>query len=150
MDVSARGSASVSQPSTLRMDDLSGGEQRPEQHGRGLGLGQDGLGLDAAAELLMQPLDGVGRAGRFPLAGRQTREGEEPVAGFFEAVGDGAALQAPLPEERLAAGFHLGGGLGVDHVAVVVGQLVVEPLRRVREQVAMLVNRGAVEKEAGS
>ena len=32
----------------------------------------------------MQPLDRVGRPGRFPLAGRQSGEGEEPVAGFFE------------------------------------------------------------------
>src|SRR5215217_4861842 len=38
--------------------DLAGGEQGPEQHGRGLGRGQHGLRLDAPLELLVQPLDG--------------------------------------------------------------------------------------------
>ena len=37
--------------------DLAGGEQRPEQHRHGIGAGQHGLGLDAAAELLVQALN---------------------------------------------------------------------------------------------
>ena len=41
----------------LAHDDLSGGEQRPEQHGGGVGAGQDGLGLDPALELLMLIFD---------------------------------------------------------------------------------------------
>jgi hypothetical protein len=40
-------------------DDLAGGEQRPEQHGGGFGAGHDGLGLDAALEILVQAVDGV-------------------------------------------------------------------------------------------
>ena len=73
MGVAVRGSAS------LAHDDLTGGEQRPEQHGRGLGVGQDGLGLDAAPELLVQPLDGVGN--RYEMGGadvRPWRLGREP------------------------------------------------------------------------
>ena len=36
--------------------DLTAGQQSPEQHGCGLGRGQDCLGFDPALELLMQPL----------------------------------------------------------------------------------------------
>jgi hypothetical protein len=45
--------------------DLPRGPQRPEQHRHGLGAGQHGLRLDAAAKLLVQTFDGVGRARRF-------------------------------------------------------------------------------------
>ena len=38
--------------------DLTRCEQSLEQYGRGFGRGQHGLGLDAALELFMQPLDG--------------------------------------------------------------------------------------------
>ena len=47
----------------LSHGDLARGEQRPEQHGRGRRRGQDGLGLDPPLELLMQPLDRIGRPG---------------------------------------------------------------------------------------
>jgi hypothetical protein len=83
--------------------DLSGSEQRPEQHGRGVGRRQHGLGLDPPLELLVQPLDGVGRPRASPLARRQAGEGEQPVAGFLQAVGDGAVLEPPLADEGLAA-----------------------------------------------
>src|SRR6516225_5079611 len=65
---------------------LSRGEQRPEQHGGGFGAGQDGLGFDAALELLVQALDGVRGSDRLPLAGREAGEGEQPVAGLLQAV----------------------------------------------------------------
>jgi hypothetical protein len=52
------------------------------------------VGLDAAAELLVQALDGVGRPGRSPLRRIEARKGEEPFSGFFEAVGDSAALNS--------------------------------------------------------
>src|SRR5215470_8243935 len=67
--------------------DLTSREQRPEQHGCGLGRGQHCLGLEAAFELLVEPFDGVGCACTFPLAGGQPGEGEQPVTGLFEAVG---------------------------------------------------------------
>jgi hypothetical protein len=31
---------------------------------------------------------------------RQTREGEEPVAGFLQTTGDGAVLDPPFVDER--------------------------------------------------
>jgi hypothetical protein len=40
----------------------------------------------------MQSLDRIRRADRFPLAFREVREGEELVAGLFQAIGDGLAL----------------------------------------------------------
>jgi hypothetical protein len=46
----------------LAHGDLSGGGQRPEQHGGGLRRRQDGLGLDATLELFVQPFDGIGGA----------------------------------------------------------------------------------------
>ena len=76
--------------------DLAGGEQRPEQHGGSVGRWQDGLRLDPSLELLVQPLDGVGGANAAPLTWRQTGEGEEPVAGFVQAVGDGTVLEPPF------------------------------------------------------
>src|ERR1700760_1435094 len=68
-------------------DDLTGGEQGPEQHGSGLGGGQHGLGFDPPLKLLMEPFDRVGGPRAFPLAGRQSGKGEEPVPGLLEAVG---------------------------------------------------------------
>ena len=64
--------------------DLSRGEQRPEQHRRGLRRRQDGLRLDPSLELFVQALDRVRRANRLPLAFREAREGEELVAGFLQ------------------------------------------------------------------
>jgi hypothetical protein len=69
-------------------DDLTSGEQCPEQHGCGLGGGQHRLGLDAALEVLMEPFDRVGGARALPLAERQLGKGEEPLTGLLEAVGD--------------------------------------------------------------
>src|SRR3954467_11717685 len=83
--------------------DLTRCEQRPEQHRGGLGRGQHRLGLDPALEFLVKPLDGVGGSGRLPLAGRQSGEGEELLAGLLQAVGDGPALEPPLAQEGFAA-----------------------------------------------
>ena len=40
--------------------DLTSSEQRPKQHGCGLGRGQHCLGLDPTFELLVEPFDCVG------------------------------------------------------------------------------------------
>ena len=37
----------------------------------------------------------------------EPRECEQPVAGFLQAVGDGAAFEAPFADERLAPGLDL-------------------------------------------
>src|SRR5271168_156341 len=76
--------------------DLAGGEQRPEQHGGGVCRWQNGLCLDPSFELLVQPLDRIGRARAAPLVRRQAGEGEQTVAGFLHAVSDGAVLEPPL------------------------------------------------------
>jgi hypothetical protein len=55
-------------------------------------------------------------------------------------------LEPPLADEGLAAGFNLLARGGVDHVGVVGGDLLVQALGGVREEIAMLVNRGVVEK----
>src|SRR5512132_2888406 len=83
----------------LAHGDLSGREQRPTQHSCGLRRRQDGLALDAALELLVQPFDGIGGARRAPLAGWQAGEGEQPVARFLQTVGDRPALQPPLAQQ---------------------------------------------------
>src|SRR3954470_22809613 len=57
----------------LAQGDLAGGEQRPEQHRRGLGRGQHRLRLDPALELLVQPLDRVRGPGRLPVAVEKNR-----------------------------------------------------------------------------
>ena len=51
-----------------------------------------------------------------------------------------------LRRKALRRCFDLGPGLGVDHVAVVLGELVVQRLRRVGEQVAVLVDRAALDR----
>ena len=50
-------------------------------------------------ELLVQPLDRIGGAYAAPLARRQPGEGEQAVAGFLQAVGNGAVFEAPLADE---------------------------------------------------
>ena len=76
----------------LAHGDLAGGEQRLELHGCGFGAGQHGLCFNAALEFLMQAPDRVRGTDRLPLARRETREGEQPVASLLQAVGDGAAF----------------------------------------------------------
>jgi hypothetical protein len=68
--------------------DLTRRHERPEQHGRGIGRGQHGLGLDPPLELLMQALDRIGCSGALPLAWRQAGEREEALARLLQAVGE--------------------------------------------------------------
>ena len=56
----------------------------------------------------------------------QPGEGEQPVAGFFQAVGHGAAFQPPFANERLAARFDLLRCLGIDHVVVIGGDFLMQ------------------------
>src|SRR5215218_9563672 len=99
--------------------DLPGGKQRPEQHGRGIGRRQHGLGLDSSLELLVQPLDCVGRSRALPLARRQAREGEQALACFLQTVGDRTVLEPPLADKGLSARLDLLARGRVKHVAVV-------------------------------
>src|SRR5882672_12082098 len=88
----------------LAQRDLTAGHQGPEEHASGGGAGQQALCLDAALELFVQSLDGIGGADRAPLLGWEAQEGEEQLPGLLQTVGDGAALEAPLAQERLALG----------------------------------------------
>jgi hypothetical protein len=47
------------------------------------------------------PLDHVGGADAAPLARRQPREGDEPITGFLQAVGDCAMLEPPFALKAL-------------------------------------------------
>jgi hypothetical protein len=57
-------------------------------------------------------------------------------------------LEPPLADEGLAAGFNLLARGGVDHVGVVGGDLLVQALGGVRKEIAMLVNRAALDRHA--
>ncbi|GBR74571.1 hypothetical protein AA700_0303 [Acidiphilium acidophilum DSM 700] len=76
----------------------------------------------------------------------QASEGEEPIAGFFEAVGQAAAFQTPFGEEQPAPAHHLGTGFGVDHVVVVGGDLLVQGVWRMGQQISMLVHGAALRR----
>ena len=60
--------------------------------------------------------------------------------------GDRFALQPPFPQERRAALLDLRLGLRVDHVAVVLGQLIVQAPGRIAEEVAVLLDRAALDR----
>ena len=97
----------------------------------------------------MQSLDRVRGSDRFPLAGREPCECEQLVAGFLQTVGDGATFEAPFADERLAPGLDLAARRGVDHVAVVVRDFLVQALRGMGEEIAMLVHGAALDSHVG-
>ena len=128
--------------------DLTGGEQRPEQHGRRVCRWQHGLRFDPALELLMQPFDRVRGSRASPLARRQAGEGEQPVAGFLQTVGDRAVLEPPFANEGFAARLDFFRRGRVDHVVIVGGDLLMQALGRVREQIAVLMNSAPLHRHA--
>ncbi|TPV98791.1 MAG: hypothetical protein USCAAHI_01783 [Beijerinckiaceae bacterium] len=83
------------------------------------------------------------------MALRKAREGEQLVAGLFQAVGDGLAFQPPFADERLAFRFDLLLRRSVDHILVVVRDFLVQPLRRMGQQIAMLMHRAALNRHIG-
>src|SRR6202171_4408821 len=123
--------------------DLSRGEQRPEHHRGGVGGWQNSLGLDPSLKFFVQTLDCICGAYTAPLARRQANEGEQAFSSLFQAVGDGAVLEPPFADEGLAADLYLLGCRRVDHVIVIRGDLVMQALGGVREQVSVLVKRAA-------
>ena len=80
---------------------------------------------------------------------RKAREGEQLVARFLQAVGDGAAFEPPFADERLSSRFDLLLRRGIDHVFVVVRDFLVQPLGRMGEQIAVLVHRAALDRHVG-
>jgi hypothetical protein len=81
---------------------------------------------------------------RFPLAFQKAREGEQPVAGFFQAGGDRWAFRPPFAAESLALGRDLLLRAGGDHILVIGKDFRVQPLRRRGEKIAMLVHGAAL------
>ena len=96
----------------------------------------------------MQTLNGIGGARAAPLARRQAGESEQAVEGFFQAVGDGAMTQPPLADEGLATDRDRFGRGRIDHVGVVGGDLVMQALGGMGEQVPVLVNRAPLHRHA--
>src|SRR5437879_5127473 len=128
--------------------DLSWGGKRPEEHRSGIGRRQNGLRLDPPLEFLVQPLDRIRGAYAAPLARRQTSKREEPIAGLLQAVGNSTMLEPPFADEGLATGLDLLTRGRVDHVVVIRGDLLVQALGRMRQQVPVLVNRAALDRYA--
>jgi hypothetical protein len=132
----------------LAYADLSRGQQRPEHHRGRVGRRQHGLGFDPAFELFVQPLDRIRCADAAPLARWQAYEGEQAVSCFLQAVGNGAMLEPPFADEGLAAKRDLLGCRRIDHVVIVRGDLLVQALRSMREQVSVLVDCAALHRHA--
>src|SRR5260221_2623011 len=76
----------------------------------------------------------------------QTGEGEEPIAGFLQAVRDGSVLEPPLADEGFAALFDLFARCRIDHVVVVVRDLLMQALGRVGEKIPVLVHRASLHR----
>ena len=77
---------------------------------------------------------------------RIAQEGEQPLPRLFQAVRHAPAAEPPLGQEGLALLAHLLGVFGVHHVGVVGLDLVVQRLRRMGEEVALLVHRAALHR----
>ncbi len=81
-------------------------------------------------------------------SGRKAQEGEQPIAGLLQTVGDAATAQAPFLEEGLALGDRLAGRLGIDHVAIVGLDLLVQRRGRMGQRVAFLMHGAALHRYA--
>src|SRR6516162_111611 len=92
----------------------------------------------------MEPFDCIGGPRAFPLAGRQPGESEEPITGFLKAIGHCLALEPPFADEGSPALLDLRGRGSVDHVGIVGRNLLMQPLRYMGEQVAVLVDGAAL------
>jgi len=122
---------------------LAEGDQGPEQRRHGFGAGQHGLGRDAVAEFLIQPLDRVRCPRRSPLWRVEPGKDERPGPCLLEAVGDGLAFLPPFAKECLATFLDLYSGVGADHVA----EVVVHRLRRMAGQIAMVLDHAALDDQ---
>src|SRR5450631_3267184 len=132
----------VCQPSTLRM--LIWPEASNAQNSMAA-VSADG---STVCVLIVQSFDRIGSPRAPPLARRQSCEGEQPVTGFLQAVGDGAVLEPPFAVEGHAARLDLLTRRCIDHIVVIRGDLVMQALWRVREKVPVLVDRAAADRHA--
>ena len=106
------------------------------------------MGLDPPFELFVQSLNRIRCADRFPLAFREAREGEEFVARFLQALCNRAAFHSPFANERLALDLDLRLRGGIDHMIVIGGDFLVQPVGRMSKKVAMLMHRTPLDNKA--
>ena len=83
------------------------------------------------------------------MAWRKAREGEKAISRFLQAVGDGFAFEPPFSQEGFALGLDVFGCGGIDHVVVIGRDLLMQPVGRMGEQVAMLVYGAALDRRVG-
>src|SRR5213593_4489943 len=100
--------------------------QTVQQEQRAVRRGQHRLRLDPPAELLDDALDDVGGAQPLPLAFREAVEREQLVAGLVEALDHRGAPLLPFGRELEPRPPRCPLVLGVDDLAVVLAELVVE------------------------
>jgi hypothetical protein len=93
----------------------------------------------------VQPLDRIGGAHAASLAQRQAREGEQAFSCLLQAVGDGTMLEPPFTDEGFAARLDLLRRRRVDYVVVIRGDLVMQPLGGMCEQVPVLADRAELQ-----
>jgi hypothetical protein len=100
---------------------------------------QHGLRLDHSLELLVLSFDRIGGPRASAIGSRQSCEGEKPVAGSLQGVGDGAVLEPHLRMKALRRASI--SSSVVDHL-VVRGDLVAQALWRVRAQSSSPITDG--------
>ena len=61
---------------------------------------------------------------------------------------NGAVLEPPLANKSFAAGFDLLARRCIDHIVIIGGDLLMQALRRVRQRVAVFVDRAPLDRHA--
>ena len=79
---------------------------------------------------------------------RIAQEGERPLAGLLETANHHGATQALFAQKSLSGGDRQSGSLSVDHPAVVWGDLLMDLLRRMGDEVAQLVHRTVLHRRS--
>src|ERR1700730_6654941 len=88
----------------------------------------------------MQAFDRIRGSDRLPLAFREARESEQLVAGFFQADGDRRTFQLPFADEDLSLRLDLLLCVCVDHILVVGGDFLMQPVGGMSKEVAMFMH----------
>ena len=127
---------------------LGGGQQRPEQHTVSA-QGRTVWVLTLRRNSLIQALDGVGGSGPISICDGSRRVKVKSLSAASSRLSATARhLEPPLAQEGFCgASRSRPRFVGVDHVPVVLGQLVVHVFRGMGQEVAVLVNRAALDRQ---
>ena len=98
---------------------VSADQQAEEEPKHGPFGRQRSLGFDPPAKLLIDAFDDVGAANRLMERPGETPEGEQILAGFFQAGGYRSTLLAPLLQETAACAPGMFVALGVNDGAII-------------------------------